>query len=222
MKLSKETLDILKNFSGINSNLVVKAGSTLKTIAEAKSILASAEVSENFGSDFGIYDLSQFLGAYDLIGDPDLKFEDGFLRMVGADSSVKYKYSPIDMLTQPKKDIVMPPVDVAFTISEGQLSKIRKAAGTLGYTTLAIEVENGEVNASVKDLNDSSANAFTLNLTNIDDKALKCTASFLISNLKLIMGDYTVGISSKMISQWENGNGKIKYWIALEQDSVFS
>ncbi len=36
MKLSKETIEVLKNFANINPNLVVSAGNNLKTISEAK------------------------------------------------------------------------------------------------------------------------------------------------------------------------------------------
>ena len=53
IKLSTQTLDILKNFSGINSNLVVKAGEPLSTISEAKNIMAIANISESFETGFG-------------------------------------------------------------------------------------------------------------------------------------------------------------------------
>ena len=60
-KLSSQTIDILKNFSSINSNLVVKAGEPLATISEAKNIMATADIVEQFSSDFGIYDLNEFI-----------------------------------------------------------------------------------------------------------------------------------------------------------------
>ena len=62
MELTENTLQILKNFSAINSNIVINEGYTLQTIAEAKNLLAKAEVVENFPKGFGIYDLSEFLG----------------------------------------------------------------------------------------------------------------------------------------------------------------
>ena len=48
MNISNETLDILRNFSSINSGLTVKEGNELKTVSAMKNIYAKAIVSENF------------------------------------------------------------------------------------------------------------------------------------------------------------------------------
>ena len=61
MQISKSTIDILKNFSGINGSILVKPGNRLDTISITKNILASAEISETFDVEFGIYDVSEFL-----------------------------------------------------------------------------------------------------------------------------------------------------------------
>lgn len=39
MKLSKGTLDTLKNFATINTNILIREGSTLSTISTGKNIL---------------------------------------------------------------------------------------------------------------------------------------------------------------------------------------
>ena len=44
MELSEGTLQVLKNFASINSNIVIKQGNTLKTISEAKNVLASDNI----------------------------------------------------------------------------------------------------------------------------------------------------------------------------------
>ena len=62
MKLSKETIEVLKNFSGINQSIVVKEGNKLKTVNSLKNILAHATVEEDFPKEFAIYDLTRFLG----------------------------------------------------------------------------------------------------------------------------------------------------------------
>ena len=48
MKLSDFTSSVLRNFSGINSNLVINAGSVVKTMSESKTIMAVATVAEPF------------------------------------------------------------------------------------------------------------------------------------------------------------------------------
>ena len=74
MKLSDNTVALLKNFAGINNSILVKQGTKLRTISVAKNILAEAEVKEDFPRDFAIYDLNQFLNGLSLHQDPDLDF----------------------------------------------------------------------------------------------------------------------------------------------------
>ena len=74
MKLSDNTLTILKNFAGINNSILVKEGNRLRTISVAKNILAEADITEEFPRDFAIYDLNQFLNGLSLHQDPDLDF----------------------------------------------------------------------------------------------------------------------------------------------------
>ena len=50
MQISKQTFDILKNFSEINNGILVKPGSKLETISTMKNILATASLSETFGN----------------------------------------------------------------------------------------------------------------------------------------------------------------------------
>ena len=74
MELNEDTLQILKNFASINSNIVFDEGSTVKTISEAKNILSEATISESFPQRFGVYDLNEFLGVLGLVDKPSLKF----------------------------------------------------------------------------------------------------------------------------------------------------
>ena len=74
MKLSDNTLNILKNFAGINNSILVKQGTQLRTMSVAKNILAEAQIGEEFPRDFAIYDLNQFLNGLGLHQDPDMDF----------------------------------------------------------------------------------------------------------------------------------------------------
>ena len=61
MQLSSDTIAVLKNFSDINQNILVKPGNTIQTISTLKNILAQAEIKEKFDNEFAIYDLPEFL-----------------------------------------------------------------------------------------------------------------------------------------------------------------
>ena len=72
MNLSSDTVNVLKNFSDINQNILVKPGNKIQTISTMKNILAEAEVSEKFEDEFAIYDLPEFLRSVELFEKPDL------------------------------------------------------------------------------------------------------------------------------------------------------
>ena len=61
MKLSTETIEILKNFAAINPSLLIKPGNVLKTVHSKKTILASAKLKESFPSEAPINDLTRLL-----------------------------------------------------------------------------------------------------------------------------------------------------------------
>ena len=60
MNLSTNTIALLKNFSDINQNILIKPGNKIQTISNMRNILAEAEIKEKFDSEFAIYDLPQF------------------------------------------------------------------------------------------------------------------------------------------------------------------
>ena len=223
MELSDNTMSVLKNFSGINQNMLIKQGNTLKTISEARNVLAAANVSEEFPKDFGIYDLSEFIGVLNLVDTPDLKFEDDYLTINDSSgrSKIKYFYSSEDTLTTPQKDITMPEADVKFKLDVDTLNKIKRAASTLGHNEVSISGNNGIITLSVIDSQNKTSNAFSIDIDG--EYAEGATFNFIlnINNLKIITGDYDVEISSKLISQFSNSDVNVKYWIALEKSSTF-
>ena len=81
MKLSNKTVDVLKNFSTINQNLIIKEGNTLTTMSAMKNIVAKAEVEQTFPKEVAIYDLNEFLAALSLFTVPVLDFQDQFVMM---------------------------------------------------------------------------------------------------------------------------------------------
>ena len=46
--ISKETIDLLQNFSTINKSIVIKPGNQIQTLSLNKNILAKAKVQETF------------------------------------------------------------------------------------------------------------------------------------------------------------------------------
>jgi hypothetical protein len=221
-KLSTQTLDILKNFASINSNLIVKSGEALSTISEAKNIMAIAEISETFESTFGIYDLNEFISMFSLMNDPDLDFTADSVVFKSGRTKASYRFADQSILTTPKSKINMPAADLVVHIGSDLLAQIRKAAGVLGHTIVSISGDAGEITLSVVDPKNSTANSFSVILDDANDNKNNFDLQFLIANLKVIPGDYEVKISSKLISHWTNTSSPINYYIALEKTSSYN
>lgn len=223
MKLSSETINVLKNFASINPNIVIRQGSEIKTISEAKNILATAKVPENFPQEFGVYDLNAFLSVIGMFEDPDLSFSDDgkFVSVVGeGNQSVKYFFSDTSILTTPQKDVTMPPTEVVLSITEAQMNQLRRASSALGVSDVVIKnAGSGSVDVMVTDIKDSTSNSFDLRLDNVTCPDEDFSLVFNIANFKLIPGDFKISISSKLISQFETEN--VTYWVALEKTSKF-
>ena len=223
MELSENTLNILRNFSGINQNILIKTGTNLKTISEARNVVATADVTEEFPKDFGIYDLNEFIGVMGLVDTPTLKFEEDFVTVSDSSgrSKVKYFYAAEETLTSPTKDVTMPEPDVKFTLDNSTLNKLKKAASTLGHSEVSIKAKDGVLSLSVVENQNATSNAFSIDI----DGEFKQDAVFnfiiSISNLKILQGDYDVEISSKLITQFKNKELPLTYWIALEKSSTY-
>ena len=221
MKLSEKTIDVLKNFAAINPNMVFKPGKSITTIAEAKNIVAIATIDEEIPSEFGIYDLSEFLSTMSLFDEPELDFTKDSVIIMENKSSIRYFYSATDLLTTPTKQVNMPKADVKLMLSADVINKIKKAAAVLGHATLEINGKNGTIVVNVADLKNATANKYAIEL---DDKnTCKDNFSFVmvIGNLKMLPGDYEVSISSKLISHFKNTTSPAEYYIALEKTSTY-
>lgn len=218
MEISAETVNVLKNFSGINGNIVIRPGNKIMTISEAKNILAEAEVKETFDSIVGIYDLTEFLNMLGLVDTPRVRFEDSFMNINGQSGRelIKYYYADTEMLTSPTKPIIMPDADVWFDLDVGTLNALKRAASIFGHSQMIIESDDGAIRLSVSDPQNNTANTYSVI---VDGGYTQDTFKYIINihNLKMISNDYQVKISSKLISEFTSSDGNLKYWVALEK-----
>ena len=220
MKLSDNTLTILKNFAGINNSILVKEGNRLRTISVAKNILAEADISEEFPRDFAIYDLNQFLNGLSLHADPDLDFkEESYLIIREGKRRVKYFFAdPNVIIAPPEKEINLPSQDVCFQLDSTSLEKLVKAAAVYQLPDLSAVGEAGVIKLVVRDKKNDTSNEYAIVVGETDQEF---TFNFKVENIKIIPGAYDVVVSSKLLSQFTNTRYNLTYYIALEPDSTF-
>lgn len=219
MKISKDTVQILKNFSGINSNIMIKPGNRLATISPQKNVMADVSVPETFPTEFGIYDLSEFLGVISLFDDPDIKFDGKSVYLSeGAWRSRYYAADPSVLTIPPEKKITFPTPEVQFALPAAVLAKAIRTAAVIKASDLSIVGEEGKLRIIVVDLKNPTSNTFDVTLGSTD---LTFRANLKVDNLKMISQDYEVSISSKKISRWVATTGDMTVFVALESSSSF-
>jgi|TARA_R110000851_G_scaffold122742_4_gene252271 hypothetical protein len=218
MKLSDNTLSVLKNYANINQNLLITAGSTLSTMSVQKNIFAKAEISETFDRDVAIYDLNEFLASVTGMSDPDLDFKDDFILVTNNNGDkLEFYYSDPSVVSSPTTEITMPNAEITFTLSNEQLSDIVKMAAIIGAADMVLE--NGKL--TVTDKKNKTANNYSKNVNAKVSEVVDYKFWFKVENLKLLSGTYDVSISSKKISYFKNQNIDIGYFIALEPESYY-
>ena len=216
MKLSGETVDVLKNFSNINQNILIKEGTQLRTMSTMKNILAEAPIKEVFPREFGIYDLNEFLGVLTLVNDAELEFNsESHLTVNGGNVKIKYFFSDPSILTTPPETFNAPECDGAIGVSGKTLSSVLKASAVMQLPDIVIEGNTG-ASITATDLKNTTSNNYTEQLNSETTQTFKF--HFKADNLKMIQGDYQVKASSTaQVSNWVGSAAS--YWIALEQSS---
>lgn len=217
MKLSNETIAILKNFSTINQSIVLQEGNKLETISPQKTIMAKATVPDNFPRKAGIYNIPRFLSVCSMYADPELNFEENAITITEGKSKARYIYAdPSMILTPPDKEIKLPSTDVSVTISSEDLTKVLKATNVFQLPEVAFVGEEGTCYLRAIDSENPSADSFGVELGETED-----TFSLIIKAeyLQLIQADYKVDLSSKGISRFESE--KATYFIAVESKSTY-
>jgi hypothetical protein len=187
-----------------------------------RNIFAKATITESFDSEFGIYDLNEFLSVVSSLDKPELTLQEKHLTISaeGSRSKVKYFYSDPSVIVSPTKEVNMPESDVTFSLSESNLAQLRKMAAILSSPDLAlIGTKGGDVILKVCDKKNDTSNKFEIVVG--ENATANYTFYFKVENLKMISGDYDVAVSSKSIAHFTNTKLPIEYWIALEPDSVF-
>ena len=221
MKLSDNSLTILKNFAGINNSILVKQGNKLRTISVAKNILAEADINEEFPRNFAIYDLNQFLNGLSLHQDPELDFtNDSYITIREGKRRVKYFYAdPNVIISPPDKEIKLPSEDICFQLETGSLEKLLKAAAVYQLPDLSAIGDAGVIRLVVRDKKNDTSNEYSIVVGETDQEF---TFNFKVENIKIIPGSYDVVVSQKLLSQFTNSKHNLQYYIALEPDSTFN
>ena len=226
MKISKETLAILKNYVEINKSLYFRKGSTIMTVSgEDITIYSRATLTESFPENFGVYDLSQFLSAIDLVDSPELIFQENSVLIRSGNRSIEWEFANVKVLDKAlTKNATprLPSSGIDFSVTKKDLSDLLSAVRLFGLTQISISRgDTGKVRLSVWSEENKHANKFWIDLD--QDVSSEFNVIFSVSRLKLVSGAYDIRLSSQgdstIYGYFKNTEKSVEYWIVADEES---
>lgn len=217
MKLSNDTVEILKNFSAINQSIQFKQGTVIKTISPLRTIYVEAVVAEQFPQEFALYDLNKLLAKMSLYKEADLSFATDRIN-ISTDNRKKndnIKYcSPSVIVVPPEKPINFGAADCEFTLNKEDLDWMKKSAGISGSPNFVFESDGEKVYLIATDVKDDSADQSKIEIGDSDGDKYRVVMK--VENFKLVDGSYNVKIAKKGLALFQHTTKNIKYFIAIE------
>jgi len=225
MKVSKDTLSILKAFSTINPVMYLGDSKAVKVIAPDKSaIIGVYQTPESLDHDCVFWDWPTLLATIDSMGgaDADLDFQESFVKISSPDkSSLKYFYTnPIVVAasnTKPKafadycKEME---TDFTFELSSEVLSKVMKLARVMNLTKIVIESEDNKGSIHLVDDGNKVNHTFEQEIETSGSGKI----SLWISTLNIIPGSYTVTVKNNLFAKFVNKDIPLFYIIGAKKE----
>ena len=221
MKISPETIIILKNFATINQSILIKAGTQLATMDIAPSIRAMVDVVEEFPTQIAIYDLHKFLGMLAMMGDCDVDFQERKAVLSVGKQRVDFIYSSANLLKAASTK--RPKGGDFFTghFSARDISTIMKASSVFSAPTLSFVGDNGKATLYIgtpkSDSFDGQADSFQLELGACEkDFDLRIPVDLF----KVIPDAYDFALNTSKFIYLKSSTTSLEYWLAGNPDST--
>lgn len=198
MKISKETLDIIKNFSLINPAIKFQKGNTLITASDGGDLIAKAVLQETFPLQFLIEDLSSFCATISLLKDPDVDFEDTHCVISSGRKKIKYFYSDprvVRTIKNVKEDFEY---FGSFDISKTELAELVKLAAATSTVELGFKISENEVECKCYDPEQAVPTTAEVSFP-IKSYTKDFELSIPISTMNFIKKDYEVRIAEIVV-----------------------
>ncbi|UNA02420.1 sliding clamp [Serratia phage SP1] len=222
MKLSKETLAILKIFSGINSSIVLKPGSFIMTKTVNNVVFAEATIDDVIDEELAIYELSSFLNLVSLVGDDAELTLDGEDIVISAGKTrVFYRAANASTIVTPKNRLTMPVANVIFELSADQMQQILRTSRAQNGDVLSIASEDNKI--VIRGYNrtiDKDCLRPLFSVETADWDGVDFDFRLNMANMHMKEADFKVMISSKGAVKFEGD--KISYVVATEATSTHS
>ena len=217
MKLSTDTINVLKNFATINQNVRIHPGSQISTISPGKDVFARATVAETFPREFNIYDLSSFLALITLMEDQDIDFGDRSLTVSKDGGKFEYFYAEPTVIVAPEAGKNIPvEAHFEFDMTKNEVEMINKAAAITAAKNVILKSVQGQVSLTIGDSAVANSNSYT-RIVGSSEHSFNCILP--VERVKLIPDAYHITLSKLKFLHFKNTSRDLAYWLALEPAS---
>lgn len=216
MKLTENTISVLKNFATINESLLINSGTQQRTMNIDRTILAEFTASDDFPLQFGIYDLPQFLANISLLENPDVDYGDSSLVMTNDMRSLSFNYcSPTHIKSPPNKTLKIENPDVEFDLSSENFQFLLKLAATNNLPNVTVANDGNQLIIKTYERSNDSSNVGMIRLGDYEGKDF--SATFNVNNFKMNVNDYHVKVNLEGFALFETKDQTLRYFIALDK-----
>ena len=229
-RFSESQVQVLKNFATIFPTLTIYPDKT-EVINALGTVLGTYKFSEPLPIDitFGIHDLNEFLAIVAVYKSPEITLHEKFLIMTDDKSKVKFltmpvkmvppalvkkKYSATDIIT--RLDEIG--TELEFKMTSENLTMLMKMAGHLKAQYIFFSSDTNGIKVTAGTNLDNRDNSWDTIITeSVISNRLDKPIKFAISELRIMILDYDIRISSAHMSQWTNSFG-VDYFIGCQTD----
>lgn len=222
MKLSENTVSVLKNFSTINPGMVFRKGNIVRTMAKGQNILAEATVDNIFDESFVIYDLNRLLSVLSFMKEPDIviNVDTKSLEINDKNSNALYRCSDeVMVVSPPDQGLSVDDAQINFRLTSEALAQVMKLGGVLGMPNIVVRGDRTNISIAATDTRNGDSDVFWIN---VGETTAEFESIFNYENLKIISDSYNVSITTEGIAQFSNDDKSIQYWIATESGSTYA
>jgi hypothetical protein len=218
MRISNDTITILKNLATINPAIFLSAGSTIKSRAEAGNIHVEVTLEEEFPIDCPIWDLPSLISMLTLFPEAEVEFGEHSLSISKDDNEFQFYYADSEIVKEVKNKI--PKYDALFEcrLTVSDIQTINKTAGILKASSISFICDGTKVYLVVGDETVSTKNSY-------NKLVGECDTRFAYhidrQSFKLIDDEYKVSVSkSPKFVHFASESMSLDYAIAVKANST--
>lgn len=228
IKISKQTIDLLKSCAKINTSINFAPGNEIRTKDSSGAFNAVLSIDETIPKAFCVYDLNSFIAALKLFQEPEIEFKEGHMTIKNSTGNAKINYAYtneilLSVICDYSKEISLANRICSFELTNDQYSELSSAASLFGIDDIefkAVTKDSITITATTStSIKRDTDNNYSVSI-NVDvediDLFVQLNISVLKSILKLMPLDYTVTIyaysESVYMLEFVDATNKIKYY----------